>query len=256
MLFQIPLFIHESDTSMGRANRFASHYALQIFKSFPLKTRKPQPKILQVGNPVRKKIIETDKEKGRKFFNLSEDKKCVFILGGSQGSRFINNVITEILPQLTDRFEVIHSCGEADYEDLKVGSQVILNAEQQKSYHLYEFLKEKEMTAAYGAADLIVSRAGSGSLFEIAALGKPSIIIPLSSAARNHQVENAYEFSKRDRAIVIEEGNLTPHFFLETIENLFDNPNILDNMSKKVHRFARPEAARIIASYINIYLSN
>src|SRR6056297_2782860 len=61
MLFQIPLFIHESDTSMGRANRFASHYALQIFKSFPLKTRKPQPKILQVGNPVRKKIIETDK---------------------------------------------------------------------------------------------------------------------------------------------------------------------------------------------------
>lgn len=256
MLFQIPLFIHESDISMGRANRFARKHALEIFLSFPLQTREPQQQVMIVGNPVRQTLLNVDQEKGKQFFEMESDRPAIFVLGGSQGARRINNVVVDILPELLSDFDVIHSCGENDFHNLKVGTQIVLTEKQRKHYHLYQFLTEEQLKYAYAASDLIVSRAGSGTLFEIAALGKPSIIIPLPGSARNHQVENAYEFSQNgERTMVIEEDNFTSHFFLKTIQDLFNKSYRLKDMGEQVQGFARPQAAAIIASYINAYFS-
>ena len=108
------------------------------------------------------------------------------------------------------------------------------------------------MRRAYYAADLIVSRAGSGSIFEIAALGKPSILVPLPPAVVGpHQVVNAYTFANNSsRATVIEEKNFTPHFFCETVRQLFRRSSYLKEMGEKALSFAKPQAGKAIAQYI------
>ena len=114
-----------------------------------------------------------------------------------------------------------------------------------------ESLNEIELKHAYSAADLIVSRAGSSSIFEIAALGKPSILIPLSSAANDHQSKNAYEYAKNGAAAIIEQENLTPNFFIEKIRSLLSHP---EAMQQAALEFARPLAARAIAREILEFL--
>jgi len=132
---------------------------------------------------------------------------------------------------------------------------VVINENLGKSYHLYPFLKEPELRQAYAVCDIIISRAGSGSIFEIAAVGKPSFLIPLPEAAQNHQVKNAYAYQESGAAIVIEENNFTSRFFLERLKSLFNQPNELNKMTQAAKDFARPGAGRIIANYIVEYLS-
>jgi len=122
-------------------------------------------------------------------------------------------------------------------------------------YHPYSFLKERELKHAYQAADLIVSRAGSGSIFEIAAVGKPSILIPLPEAAQDHQVKNAYSYTENGACLVMEEANFTPRFFLEKLKYFFAHPKELEKMQKGAKEFAKPKAAKIVAEYLVAYLT-
>jgi UDP-N-acetylglucosamine--N-acetylmuramyl-(pentapeptide) pyrophosphoryl-undecaprenol N-acetylglucosamine transferase len=117
------------------------------------------------------------------------------------------------------------------------------------------FLKEEQLKDIYRAADVIISRAGSGSIFEIAAVGKPSFLIPLPNSAQNHQLKNAYSYQEKGGGIVIEESNLTPHFLLGKLNYLFSHPQEIEKMKKAAAEFAKPTAAKVIASYILSYLS-
>ena len=138
---------------------------------------------------------------------------------------------------------------------MKSESDVVVDKNLKKYYHLFPFLNTKGLSLAYKAADLIVSRSGAGSIFEIAAEGKPSILVPLAGSAQNHQVKNAYAYSSTGAAIVIEEANFTPHFLLETIKKIFSNRRETELMSKKAEEFAKPNAARIIGDYLEAYLT-
>lgn len=254
-LLFVPMFLHESDIAPGKANQFLSGFALEIFVSFPRTEFFPLRKMILVGNPVRRELLEGSREEARSFFKLSSNKPVVLILGGSQGAQRINDKILEILSQLLESFEVIHQCGENNFESVKSESKVVINENLGKSYHLYPFLKEPELRQAYAVCDIIISRAGSGSIFEIAAVGKPSFLIPLPEAAQNHQVKNAYAYQESGAAIVIEENNFTSRFFLERLKSLFNQPNELNKMTQAAKDFARPGAGRIIANYIVEYLS-
>ena len=113
------------------------------------------------------------------------------------------------------------------------------------------------MKMAYGAADLIIARAGSGSIFEIAASGLPSILIPLNNAAQDHQRENAYEYARIGAADVIEETNLTPHLLFSEIQRLIENKEKLKKMGEFAFNFAKPNAAEKIArEIINLALEH
>ncbi|MCX6759269.1 MAG: glycosyltransferase [Candidatus Nealsonbacteria bacterium] len=182
-------------------------------------------------------------------------KPVILILGGSQGAQRINDEILEILPRLLENFEVIHQCGKNNYATIKAELKLIINKDLEPFYHLYPFLKEPELRQAYAAADLIVSRAGSGSIFEIAAAGKPSVLIPLSESAQNHQVKNAYTYQESGACLVMEENNFTSHFFLEKLKSLFTDPEALKKMSEEAKGFSRPEAGWIIANYLVAYLT-
>jgi UDP-N-acetylglucosamine--N-acetylmuramyl-(pentapeptide) pyrophosphoryl-undecaprenol N-acetylglucosamine transferase len=251
----IPIFLHESDVSPGLANRFLSRFALEVFTSFPRTEYFSPRKMTLVGNPIRRELLEGSIKEAQEDLKLTGEKPIVLVFGGSQGAQKINDALFSILKDFLEYFEIIHQCGSKNYESAKQLIMATTDLEIRRYYHLFPFLKEGELRQAYQAADIVVSRAGSGSIFEIAALGKPSILIPLSGSAQNHQQKNAYTYAATGATIVIEEGNLSPRFFLERLKFLASSPVSLNEMSQKALSFARPRAAYIMASYLLDYLT-
>lgn len=251
-LLRLPVILHESDASPGLANRFLAKLASRILVSFPVaQTEYFNPaQIVSVGNPIRRELLKGNKALGKKLFNLTLEKPVILILGGSQGAQKINNFVLETLIDALPDFEIIHQTGEKNYQSVQSEAKVVVSREMEKYYHPLPFLKEIELREAYHIADLIVSRAGSGGIFEITACGKPLILVPLPTAAQDHQVKNAYALADAGGALVMEEANLTPRFFLEKVKYLFSHPAELQRMSENALAFSKPESARTVAEYI------
>ncbi|MEK7658297.1 MAG: undecaprenyldiphospho-muramoylpentapeptide beta-N-acetylglucosaminyltransferase [Patescibacteria group bacterium] len=246
----IPLFLHESDISPGLSNRIASRWAKKIFTSFPKTEYFSLDKTILTGNPIRKELLEGDSKRAGELFDLTFQKPIVLFLGGSQGAEAINDFVIRIFNELLKDFELIHICGRDKLKETEAESEVVINEDLKKYYHPLAFLDEEKLKHAYRAADFIISRSGSGFIFEIAALGKPSILIPLPSAAANHQAKNAYAYSETGATLVIEQDNLTPNFFLEKFRSLFLHPEKLEEMKEKALKFSKPFAAKAIAREI------
>lgn len=254
-LLQIPVILHESDIVVGFANRFMAKMAIEVFASFQNTEGLPKDKILVVGNPVRRELLEGSLEEGKKIFQLTGEKPVVLILGGSQGASRINDLVLNIIREWVENFEIIHQTGSQSQKSVVRESQVILGENKKLYYHAFGFLEEEQLKHAYAACHFIVSRAGSGIIFEIAALAKPSLLIPLPEAAQNHQLKNAYSLADMGGAIVVEHANLTPHFLLEKIKYIFSHPEEYQKMALKARDFSKPKAGRIIAEYIYAYLT-
>lgn len=246
-LFRLPVLIHESDAIPGLANKFCAQFSRRVAISFYEAAKYfPQKKTALTGNPVRAQLLGGTKEEAGKIFGLSGAKPVILILGGSQGAQSINDVIFEASPALLSRCEIIHQCGQNNLELIKQ----LWNNKIPAGYFIYPFLNEEQLRQAYGAADLIVSRAGAVSIAEIAALGKPSIIVPLPSSAADHQNKNALEFARLGATLIIEQMNLTPHLFQSEIFSLLDNPLLLAKMGVNAKKFSQPDAALKIAQEV------
>ncbi len=256
-MLMVPMFLHESDIIPGLANKLASKFALEVFIAFSTDETKglATDKMLSVGNPVKEELLMGSKESAKERFKLTGEKPVLVILGGSQGARKINNTILANLQKIVDKYEVIHQTGKRNFNQVEKEVKIILPEESLKYYHPSAFLAEEELADAYAVADLIISRAGAGTIFEIASSGKPSILIPLANSAQDHQVRNAYAYAQRGAGLVIEEANFKPNFILERINYLFDRPEKMEKMSQRAKDFSRPEAARIIADYLVTYLT-
>lgn len=256
-ILRVPIFLHESDVAAGFSNRILSKFSLEIFVAFPVKKVKGLPfkKIISVGNPIRDGILKGKKEDAKELLKLSGEKPVILILGGSQGAQRLNDKILEILSELLKNFEVIHQTGTKNFKQIQAESKIVIPKSLEKYYHLYPFLDEKKLINSYIASDFIVSRAGAGSIFEIAATGKPCILIPLPEGAQEHQLKNAYAYAETGASIVIEEANFMPHFFLEKLKDLFSRPEKIKEMGEKAKEFSRPKAAKLIAEYIVEYLN-
>lgn len=251
-LFRIPLFIHESDVIPGLSNKLASKWAKKVFVSFE-KTEQLRSAMMVVGNPIRSELLRGNKEEAKKILDLAFEKPVILILGGSQGAEPINNFILSILNSLIESYEVIHVTGPKNYQGVRASSNIILSDKLKNSYHLYPFLNEVQLKNAYAASDLVVSRSGSGSIFEIAALGKPSILIPLPSSANDHQSKNAYQYANSGAAIVLEQETLSSDFFLGEVENSLSQS---EKMRQAALSFSKSDAAKMIAKEILDFLSN
>lgn len=253
-IMRVPVILHESDATPGLANKIVAKFAAEVFVAFQQTEGINPGKKFVIGNPIRKELLSGSPNGAKKRFDLAGGKPIVLVLGGSQGSQRINDTILAILPQMLDNFEVIHQCGRKNIKQVKDESSALLPEAKEKFYHPFSFFSEKELGDAYLIADLIVSRAGAGTIFEVLANHKPSILIPLPEAAQNHQAENAYRVSRMGAGIVMEEENLTPHFFLERIKSLFSSSSELEEMKENTKKFSKPEAGRILASYIKEFL--
>jgi len=251
----IPIFLHESDVVPGLVNRFLGKLATEIFVSFPKTLYFPQDKMVVVGNPIRLELLKGEKREAMEYFKISGEKPVILILGGSQGAQRINEKILMILNELLENFEIIHQTGDKNFKEVELQAEGIMKKELKRYYHPFPFLKEEQLKRAYAVCDLVVARAGSGTIFEIAALGKPSILIPLPESAQDHQFKNAYSYFESKATVVMEEKNFTPGFFLERLKFLFTHKEELEKMSKAAKDFSKPLAAKIIAYYIFEFLT-
>jgi UDP-N-acetylglucosamine--N-acetylmuramyl-(pentapeptide) pyrophosphoryl-undecaprenol N-acetylglucosamine transferase len=208
-LNRIPVIAHESDLTPGLANRLSYAFAKVICLTFAESKKyfKSQDKLLITGTPLREELFTGDADKGRNFCGFSADKKTILVVGGGLGAKRINDTIRALLPQLLIDYQVIHLCGKGKLAGLQ----------EMPWYKPFEYLHE-ELADVMAFTDLVISRAGANSLYELLALKKPHILIPLPKAgSRGDQIANAKHFADLGLSQVILEEQLTPEKLLEKI---------------------------------------
>ncbi len=232
-LLRRPIVIHESDSILGFANNFEAKLANKICVGFPAGEYhglSPE-KVIYSGNPVRMNFIEKRK-------NISEDH--ILVMGGSQGSSKINQLILNVAPRLSKKYKIVHITGERDYEKIA--------QHKNKNYEVYKFVDN--IADLMAKSKLIISRAGANAIAEILTLGKPSILIPLPSAASNHQLKNAQYIQRKGAAICLSEERLTAATLGDIIERIIEDDHALKQMSLVGRNLVRPQAASIISKGI------
>ncbi|TSC60273.1 MAG: UDP-N-acetylglucosamine--N-acetylmuramyl-(pentapeptide) pyrophosphoryl-undecaprenol N-acetylglucosamine transferase [Parcubacteria group bacterium LiPW_15] len=256
--YMIPVMIHESDAYPGLTNLLSARFAKKIAISFPNVAKYFNPaKTILTGNPLRPSLLRQRLESGaaKEALGFSSASPLVLILGGSQGSERVNDFIISVLKNVIIDAQILHQTGAANYELVQKAAQatlvdVAVSAEAKNRYKAVSFLVGKEMAYALSAADVVIGRAGSGTIFEIAAFGKPSILIPLPEAAGDHQRENAYAYAQTGAAYVTEESNFSPNILLSGIKRLTGGGDLPKAMAEAALKFAKPQAAEAIAAEV------
>jgi UDP-N-acetylglucosamine--N-acetylmuramyl-(pentapeptide) pyrophosphoryl-undecaprenol N-acetylglucosamine transferase len=191
---KIPCFAHESDFSAGLANRLSARKCERVFTSFP-ETAKGLQNGTHSGAPLRRSLFSTTRAEARRKMNIPFNATVVLIFGGGSGSTAINQAVRKQLKQLTDEYYILHVCGK--------GNAVESNL---KNYRQFEFIAD--MGTLYACADLILARSGAGTVFEVLALKKPAIFVPLEGQTRGDQWENAHYFERQGLCYILPQNEL------------------------------------------------
>ena len=214
-LNRIPVIAHESDLSPGLANRLSFPFVNKICVTFDAGKHyfKKQEKVLVTGTPIRPELFKGSREAGLKNCGFDGTKPCLLVIGGSQGARVLNRCVREQLGALCARFHVIHLCGKD-----KVDASLLTHPD----YYQLEYATDS-LPDLLAASDVILSRAGANSLYEILALAKPHVLVPLSHRySRGDQVDNARYFQKKGVSTVLEDTeDLTPEAVREALEDVY-----------------------------------
>jgi UDP-N-acetylglucosamine--N-acetylmuramyl-(pentapeptide) pyrophosphoryl-undecaprenol N-acetylglucosamine transferase len=244
----IPILVHESDSAPGRVNAWAGKFADKIAISYPEAAKYfPEGKTAWTGNPVRDEIGLVSSEGAAEYLNLENDVPVIFILGGSQGSKIINDVIINTLSKLVENYQIIHQTGPRNFDEIKTTAEAILLDSPHKSrYRPFAYLDDVAMRMSAGASDLVITRAGS-TLFEVALWGIPSVVIPITDSNADHQRKNAYTYARSGGGTVIEEANLSDDILIAEITRIMENQDSYNQMAESAKSFAKPRAARTIA---------
>ncbi|MBI5126678.1 MAG: undecaprenyldiphospho-muramoylpentapeptide beta-N-acetylglucosaminyltransferase [Candidatus Taylorbacteria bacterium] len=248
-LLRIPVVIHESDSVPGRVNTWAGKFARKIAISYPEAAQyfKNKDRVAFTGNPIRKEIIAPLSNGAHEFLGLEQGIPTILVLGGSQGSQVINDAIVESLPKLLENYQVIHQTGKNNYKAVEQLVKLILDKDPNIGrYKSFDYLNDLALRMSAGIADVVISRAGS-TIFEIAAWGVPSIIIPLSEKISHDQTKNAFAYARSGACMVIEEQNISDTVLTYEIDTLIKNTELRTKMKDAAHKFSRLDSADIIA---------
>jgi len=230
---RIPLVLTEADSHLGLANRMLARLARRVCLAFPIEGLDP-PKYRVTGRPG--PAAATDRAGARARFGLAEEETCVLVFGGSLGARSINEAAVAAFRDAP--FRVLHVAGVRDFASLVA---------PRKGYDLREYLDG--FGEALLASDLVVARSG-GSVFEIAAHGRPAVLIPYPQAAGDHQAANAAWMARAGAAVVIRDEDLTAPLLARTVGELLADRSRLAAMATASQALARPQAARDVAGEI------
>ena len=229
---RIPTAVMEADAHLGLANRLAAPFAHRVFLSFAIDGR-GEPKYRVTGRPIPARSRPLPQAESRSLFGLPREGPVLLVFGGSLGARVLNDLAIESFGAAGPA--VLHLCGTRDYDELK-------EKVSRPDYRLFAFTEE--FGAALGACDLALARAG-GSVWELAAAGKPAVLVPGEFATGDHQAKNARYFEHGGGAIVVTEAEVgrAP----ELLRSLLDDSARLAEMSRAMRALARPGAADEIA---------
>ena len=258
-ILRIPLIIHESDAAPGRANLWASKFAYKIAISFPESAEYfPKDKVVYTGQPVRTELEEKeDRTEALQFYKFESNLPVLLILGGSQGAELLNHTVIDALPKLVEKYQIIHQTGVKNYKFVKDRAKVALeNNRNSVRYNPIAFLNPLQMKMAAGCADIILSRAGS-TIFEIAAWGVPSILVPFTVSNADHSKKNAFAYARAGACVVIEELNMKGNILYSEIERIMNDQKVWDHMAKNAKNFYKKDGAYLIArELVDIALSH
>ncbi|MGL6028227.1 MAG: undecaprenyldiphospho-muramoylpentapeptide beta-N-acetylglucosaminyltransferase [Legionella sp.] len=224
-LNRVPVVAHESDMTPGLANKLCFPFVNKICLTFAAGARhfKNQKKIAVTGTPIREELLAGNKAKGLALCRFNNDKPCILIIGGSLGAGSINQTVRAALNQLTCHFQVIHICGKNKLDNT-------LN--EVAGYAQFEYVNA-ELADLFAISSLVISRAGANSLYEILALAKPHILIPLSAAvSRGDQIQNARYFQQLGISVVINDQELNEQSLLAALDEVMANKQEIDNKIK------------------------
>jgi UDP-N-acetylglucosamine--N-acetylmuramyl-(pentapeptide) pyrophosphoryl-undecaprenol N-acetylglucosamine transferase len=244
---KIPYFLHESNAIPGRATKFLSAGARKMFLGFRECARHlPKAQVQVVGTPIRARLGKISKEEALKQLGLHPKRHLVAVLGGSQGARGINDAMLRGLPvlkSLAHTIQILHLAGEAHAEKVRLGYE-------RSGLHAVVLGFCDEMDAVYAAADLVVSRAGAGTLAELAACGVPAILIPFPAAVDDHQTANAHAYADHGAAEIVAEKNLVGTELGQRIARLLGDSVRQEHMRRAARQQFTAEAAERIAEEI------
>ena len=210
---KIPCLIHESDMTPGLANRLCFKDATRVLCNFPETLEKlPAGKSFVSGCPIRESLKNGSREAALAFTGLKGEKPVMLQIGGSLGAAAINAMIREKLPELLERFDIVHLCGKGHVDE----------SLKQEGYVQFEYVNE-EMKDLFALADVIVSRAGANAICELLYLKKPNLLIPLPlSASRGDQILNARSFEKQGFSVVLDQDNMTADDLVSALFKLYE----------------------------------
>ena len=235
-----PLIIHEQNSLPGITTRIGARWADTLFYSFPHSAKHfTKHKDCRLsGNPVRSGLGELNKSEALNELRLDSGRKTILVFGGSQGAKSINNAVSEIIDDLTTKYNLIWQTGRGNRQEINLPRNVITA----------EFFDN--IGLLYSAADLAVCRSGAMTLAELAAVGLPAILIPFPYAAEDHQRINAEPIAEAGAAKLLLDKELNGAILLNTIQELFSDSEAVEKMSQKIKEFHHPDAAALISARI------
>ncbi|MFT3918170.1 undecaprenyldiphospho-muramoylpentapeptide beta-N-acetylglucosaminyltransferase [Cloacibacterium sp.] len=245
----IPTFIQEQNSLPGKTNIFNGKKAKAVFTAYPeMEKFFPNSKVYFLGNPIRENIItdliETNLAKEK--LGLEKDKLTILSVGGSLGSRTLNNGWKENLENIKQKgYQLIWQTGKTDYQ--QIISNVTLSGVEASRIQIKEFISD--MATAYSAADIIVSRAGAIAISELAVTKKPVLLVPFPFAAEDHQTKNAMTLVEKNAAKMVKDTEMKEKFW-NTLSEICENENLRKEMSQNLEFFAKPKASEDIVNEI------
>ena len=248
---KIPYVIHDSDAAPGLTNRILAKHATKIATGMPLDFYKyPEGRAIWTGIPISgdfKPVSSTEQSKLKKELGFDKDKKLVVVTGGSLGARHINEATVKILPELLKKSSVVLISGQTDYEALKKDNAELL---ENKDFQLLSFTNE--IVKYFGAADVVVSRAGASTLSELSSMKKAVVLVPNHKLPGFHQVKNAENYEKSNAALLVadaEEGVDESKLF-DAIFKFLENDKLREEYGKNLAKFAKNDAAKELAEIV------
>ena len=243
----VPIVLQEQNSYPGLTTRWFARQANLICSAFNMDNKNLNERVILTGNPIRNNIINGNKSLAIKEYCLIENKKTIFVFGGSQGSAFLNKSIANIIKSFDfNAIQVLWQTGDKEYQKYKkyINDKV----------KVVPFIND--MANAYALSDLVVCRSGALTLSEVTICGKPSILIPFAAAAGNHQLKNAKTLFDAGAAILLEEKGLTTKKLLIAINQLISNKKQLNKMSTASKSLGKPNATKTIVDHIMEITSN
>lgn len=238
----IPSLIHEQNVYPGLTVKGSEKYVDYLAVSFDetVNLMNAKEKCVVTGNPIRTQILEANKEEARK--KLGIDKPFVLVFGGSLGAQRINDTMLNIIPRLKQNgnIRLLFGTGERNYDAIRDAVTKLGIDENDENIQILPYIDN--MAEVMAAADVVVARSGAITVSELAALGKPSVLIPSPNVVRNHQEQNAREFEKNGAAEVITEAELTPDVLYKTVCEMIENNEYLAKMSENLIKMAKTDA--------------
>ena len=245
----IPTLIQEQNSYAGVTNKLLAKKADRICVAYDGMERFfPQEKIVMTGNPVRQALTEgkLSREEAIRSFGLIPAKRTILIVGGSLGARTLNDCVLGNLPLVRQQSDVQFIWQTGGYYKAEIDAE-LARREQPANLYVTDFIAD--MSAAYAAADVVISRAGAGCISELCLLGKPAVLVPSPNVAEDHQTKNALALVQKDAALYVADAEAR-RTLLPLAINTVSDANRLDTLSRHILQLARPDAASAIADEV------